>query len=141
MRRLLAMVVTGAFAVAACGDDGGGSVESFCAAVEELASSLETEPTDAPDIETMNEQLNELQSDIEAVADAAPDEISEEIDTIVTASREQFDAFRQMDELTDEQFAAAFDNPAFSEEASAEIDAAQEAANAYALEECGVDLG
>jgi uncharacterized coiled-coil DUF342 family protein len=141
MRRLLAMVVTGAFAVAACGDDDGGSVESFCAAVEELASSLETEPTDAPDIETMNEQLNELQSDIEAVADAAPDEISEEIDTIVTASREQFDAFRQMDELTDEQFAAAFDNPAFSEEASAEIDAAQEAANAYALEECGVDLG
>lgn len=141
MRRLLATVVVGAFAVAACGDDGGGSVESFCAAVEELATSLETDPTDAPDVETMNEQLDELQSDIEAVADAAPDEVSEEIDTIVSASREQFDAFRQMDELSEEQFVAAFDDPAFSEETSAEVDAAQETANAYALEECGVDLG
>lgn len=141
MRRLLALVVTGAFAVAACGDDGGGSVESFCAAVEELATSLETDPTDAPDVETMNDQLDEFESDIEAVAAAAPDEISEEVDTILSASRDQFDAFRQMDDLSEEQFAAVFDDPAFSDETFVEVDAAQEAANAYALEECGVDLG
>lgn len=141
MRRLLALVVTGAFAVAACGDDGGGSVESFCAAVEELATSLETDPTDAPDVETMNDQLDEFESDIEAVAAAAPDEISEEVDTILSASRDQFDAFRQMDDLSEEQFATVFDDPAFSDETFVEVDAAQEAANAYALEECGVDLG
>jgi len=127
--------------VAACGDDGGGSVESFCAAVEELATSLETDPTDAPDVETMNDQLDEFESDIEAVAAAAPDEISEEVDTILSASRDQFDAFRQMDDLSEEQFAAVFDDPAFSDETFVEVDAAQEAANAYALEECGVDLG
>ena len=71
------MVLAGAFAVAACSSDGGGSVE----------------------------------------------------------------AFREIDDLTDEeQLAATFEDPVFSDEAAAEIEAAQATVNAYALEECGVDL-
>jgi hypothetical protein len=80
-------------------------------------------------------------TEIEAVAAAAPVEISEEVDTILSATRDQFDAFRQMDDLSEEQLAATFDDPAFGDETFVEIDAAQEAANAYALEECGIDLG
>ncbi len=134
------MVVAGAFAVAACGSDGGGSVEAFCAAVEEQLVPLLAgeDPTQADDIETFNQQLDELQSAIEAVADAAPDDISEQTDVILASSREQFDAFREIDDLTDQdQFEAAFQESTFDE---GEVEEANEAAESYAEEECGISF-
>ncbi len=133
------MVVAGAFVVAACGSDGGGSLEAFCVAIEEITPVLEGEdPFEAEDIETFNQRLDELQSVVETVADAAPDEISEETDVILASSREQFDAFREIDDLTDQdQFEAAFEDTTFDE---GEVEEANEALNAYAEEECGIVL-
>ena len=133
------MVVAGAFVVAACGSDGGGSLEAFCVAIEEVTPVLEGEdPFEAEDIETFNQRLDELQSVVETVADAAPDEISEETDVILASSREQFDAFREIDDLTDQdQFEAAFEDTTFDE---GEVEEANEALNAYAEEECGIVL-
>ncbi len=135
------MVVAGAFAVAACSSGGGGSVEAFCAAVEEeLVPVLEGEdPFDAEDIEAFNEQLDDFQSAIAAVADAAPDEISDQTDVLLANTRAQFDAFREIDDLTDEdQFNAVFEDSAFDEKSAVEAEDAQDAAQAYAEEQCDI---
>ena len=137
------MVVAGAFAVAACGSDGGGSVEAFCAAVEELVPLLGEEaedPFDTEDIEIFNQRLDEFQSAVEAVADSAPDEISEKTDLLLASTSEQFDVFReQIDDPTDQdQLEAAFENSAFDEESAIEIEEAQDAAQSYAEEECDI---
>ena len=136
MRRAVAMVVAGAFAVAACSSDGGGSVEAFCAGFEEVDATAD--PFEADDIETFNQRLDELQSASEAVTDAAPDEISEETALLLASIREQFDAFREIDDLTDQdQFEAAFEDSTFDE---GEVEEANEAFESYVEEECGIVL-
>ena len=136
MRRAVAMVVAGAFAVAACSSDGGGSVEAFCAAIEE-ADALD-DPFETDDIETFNQNLDDFQAAAEAVGDAAPDEISEEADVSVASQVELFDAFREIDDLTDQdQFEAAFEDSTFDE---GEVEEANEAFESYVEEECGIVL-
>ncbi len=138
MRRAVAMVVAGAFAVAACSSDGGGSVEAFCAGFEEVDATAD--PFDTEDIEIFNQRLDEFQSAVEAVADSAPDEISEKTDLLLASTSEQFDVFReQIDDPTDQdQLEAAFENSAFDEESAIEIEDAQAAAQSYAEEECDI---
>ncbi len=66
------LVLGGALALAACGDDDGGdaSVEAFCQELETFASS---------------EDEASFVEDFRAVADAAPSEISDETDQLLAA--------------------------------------------------------
>ncbi len=133
------MVVAAAFAVAACSSDGGGSVEAFCAGFEEVDATAD--PFEADDIETFNQRLDELQSAFEAVADAAPDEISEEMDIFVASLRGLTDAFRGIDDPTDQDAVdAVFEELFGDEEAAAEFDEAEAAVDAYVEAECGIVL-
>lgn len=78
-RRALVGVAAMSMLVAACGDDdeeaGGGDVAAYCAAVEEVES------TDEPTVEQ-----------IEAIRDAAPEEISDDIDFIADRFVEAIEA-------------------------------------------------
>ena len=124
--------------LATCAEDGEGD-EEFCAAAEELEAALEEDPFEG-DPETFDERLDQGQAAIEALADAAPDEISQEIDVAASGFRELLDLFREIDDPTDEAEVEAAFEEFFSGEAAAEFDEATDAVNAYALEECGIDL-
>ena len=136
------MVVAGAFAVAACGSGGGGggNLEAFCAAFGErsplgvvgqltvrFAGTLD-------DPEEVDEWLDKAQSDIEAVADAAPDEISGDIDVVVAKVVALLDHFREADlpRVTAETRAAI--DEFFSDEEVGE--AFDDAIAPYVAEEC-----
>ena len=150
------MLVAGAFAVTACGSDGGagGSVQAFCAALEELDASEGIEFPFVGDPETLDELIDHSQSLSEAVADAAPEEISDEADIAFAALVKLFDALRALDDPTDQdEVQAAFEDSApgaslgdslgFAalrrEEAIAERTfEALDTYSAYAEEECGI---
>jgi hypothetical protein len=115
-RILIALTACGSLALAACGSDGDGDsgsgggddVEAFCAA---LAESVES------DVETTAEEdLEQLQ----AIADSAPGEVSDAMDTVV-------DIFEQLQgidfETATEDELAEFEEllPTF-EEATAEVE-------------------
>jgi len=78
----LCVAAAGALSVAACGgdDDGGGSTDAFCAEIAKLA--------DSGSDTTEEEDLAALQ----AVAEAAPDEISDEMNELLDGF-EQLQAF------------------------------------------------
>ena len=99
----------------------------------------ENSPFEAYDLETFNQRLDDFQSTLETVADAAPDEISGQTDILLANARAQFDALREIDDLTDEdQFEAAFEDSAFDEESTAEAEEAQAAAECYSAENCDI---
>ena len=148
------MVVVAAFVTAACssggGDaggesfeppsgEGGGTVEAFCAAAEELDAAFQ-EDLFAGDPETLDERVDQLQSVFEAAADAAPGEISDEMDILLAEARDQYEALRGIEDPTDQDEVDAVFEGLFSE-TSAEFDEANDTASASPLEECGIDLG
>jgi hypothetical protein len=118
-RLVLALAAGGALVLGACGSDGdgggGGSTEAFCEQITQLAESSD---------DTTDEQnLAALQG----VADAAPSEISDEMDELVSAFEEL----------------QSFDPEAASEEQLAEfleiangLDEASSTIEAFALENC-----
>ena len=132
------MVLAGAFAVAACGSDGGGSVEAFCAAGEELAATMEEDPFEG-DPETLDERLDQVRSLSQAAADAAPDEISDEMDILNTTNRELLDAFSGIDDPTEED--AAFEQVFPDDETFEEFQEAEETVGTYVVEQCGIEIG
>ncbi len=127
-----------ALGLTVCAEDGGGD-EEFCAAAEELGSAFEEDPLEG-DPEMLGERLDQAQSAIEAVADAAPDEISEEIDIFVVTAREIIDALRGIDPTDQDQVDAVFEEVFPDEEAGDEFDEAEAAVDAYVEEECGFVL-
>jgi hypothetical protein len=93
-RILIGLTACGSLALAACGSDGdsgggGGDVEAFCAALAETAES---------DLDTTEE---EDLAQVRAIADSAPSEISDAMDTLVDAF-EQLQAF-DFENATEEQ--------------------------------------
>jgi hypothetical protein len=125
-RILIALTACGSLALAACGSDGdgdsgGGSggggddVEAFCAALAESAES---------DLDTTEEEdLEQLQ----AIADSAPGEVSDAMDTLVDI----FEQLQAIDfETATEDELAEFEEllPTF-EEATAEVES-------YARDNC-----
>jgi hypothetical protein len=115
-RILIALTACGSLALAACGSDGdsggdsggGDDVEAFCAALAESAES---------DLDTTEEEdLEQLQ----AIADAAPGEVSDAMDTLVDI----FEQLQSIDfETATEDELAEFEEllPTF-EEATAEVE-------------------
>jgi hypothetical protein len=115
-RILIALTACGSLALAACGSDGdsdssgggGDDVEAFCAALAESAES---------DLDTTEEEdLAQLQ----AIADAAPDEVSGPMDTLIDI----FEQLQAIDfETATEDELAEFEEllPTF-EEATAEVE-------------------
>lgn len=122
-RILIGLVACGPLALAACGSDGdsgggdsgGSDVEAFCAALAESAESdLDT---------TAAEDLEQLQ----AIADSAPGEVSDAMDTVVDI----FEQLQDFDfETATEEQVAEFEEllPAF-EEATATVES-------YARDNC-----
>lgn len=100
-----------AFALGACGDDGGGGDAAFCDVIEEL------EGVDQPTVD-----------DIEEAADAAPSELEDQMEILVDAAR----AFEEFEEDGDE---SAFDD--LDEE---EFEQAAEDVEDFARDECDIDL-
>lgn len=115
--RLLGGVsILGVLMLAACGSDGGGgSTEAFCTEISAL--------TESPDGGTDEENLAALQ----AVADAAPGEISGDVDTLV-------EVFGQLQAVDLE--AATDDEIAEFENLVADLDEASVNIETYAEENC-----
>ena len=129
-----------ALCLTACAEDGGGD-EEFCAAAEEFGAAFDEDPFEG-DPELFDERLDQGESAFEALADAAPDELSEEMDIFVATLREFLDAFRGIDDPTDEdEVDAVFEELFSDEEAAAEFDEAEAAVDAYVEEECGNVIG
>jgi hypothetical protein len=118
IRLAVALAAGAALALTACGDDddssGGASTEAFCEEIEAFATSV-------------NESDDTFLADFERVADAAPDEISDEVNQML-------EAFESLEALPDEPE---------SEEQMAEmmelleaIEEPADAVEAFGLENC-----
>jgi hypothetical protein len=137
MKPAVIVVVAGAFVVAACGDDSGGSVEAFCESAQEFADSGDFLDTDNP--EDFSAGLEQAREVINALADDAPSEISDDAETVAEVSGEMFDSLAGID-TTDEAAVEAAFAPFFDADADPEFAAAVDSVNDFALAECGIDL-
>jgi hypothetical protein len=137
MRRVVALTVVVAFALAACGDDGGGSVEAFCESAQEFADTNDFFASDNP--EDFSAGVEETRDAINAMADDAPDEISDDAETAAEVSGELFDSLDDIDPTDEAAVESAF-APFFDADADPEFAAAVDSMNEYALAECGIDL-
>jgi hypothetical protein len=137
MKRAVTVVLAAAFVVAACGDDSGGSVEAFCESAQEFADADDFLDTNNP--EDFSADLEEARELINALADDAPSEISDDAGTAAEASRELFDALADID-TTDEAAVEAAFAPFFDADADPEFAAAVNSVNEFAQAECGIDL-
>lgn len=120
MRTPIMLILAGALALvpAACGgdDDGGGSASGFCDLARDYDEEFaDSEPSDA-----------EAKDALDRLADAAPDEISDDVQSVVDA----LDAIQEAG--TDpERLAALEEELAGTEEASARVET-------FLDEECGI---
>jgi len=137
MRRAVALTVAAAFALAACGDDGGGSVEAFCESAQEFADAGDFFDTDNP--EDFSAGLQEAEEVINALADDAPSEISDDAETLAKILGELIDSLADIDPTDEAAVEAAF-APFFDADADPAFAAAVERVNEFALAECGIDL-
>jgi hypothetical protein len=137
MKRAVTVVLAGAFVVAACADDSGGSVEAFCESAQEFANTGDFFETDDP--EDFAAGLEEARVVINALADDAPSEISDDAETAAKASGELFDSLADIDPTDEAAVEAAF-APFFDADADPEFAAAVDSINEFALSECGIDL-
>ena len=137
MKRAVTVVLAGAFVVAACGDDSGGSVEAFCESAQEFADTDDF--LDAASPEEFSAGLAEAREVINSLADDAPSEISDEAETVAKILRELIDSLADIDP-TDEAAVEAALAPFFDADADPEFAAAVERVNEFALAECGIDL-
>jgi hypothetical protein len=137
MKRAVTVVLAGAFVVAACGDDSGGSVEAFCESAQEFADAGDFFDTNNP--EDFSAGLEEAREVINALADDAPSEISDDAETVAEVSGELFDSLADIDPTDQAAVEAAF-APFFDADADPEFAAAVDNVNDFALAECGIDL-
>lgn len=137
MRRAVAFTVAAAVVVAACSSDGGGSVEAFCESAQEFADAGDFFDTDDP--EDFAAGLEEARDAINAMADDAPGEISDDAKTLAEVSEELFDSLADIDPTDEEAVEEAF-APFFDADVDPEFAAAVDSVNEFALTECGIDL-
>ena len=114
----------------------GGSVEAFCESVQEVADN-DQDPFETDSREDFVAELEKQRDAVNAVADNAPDEISDDAQTAAEWFVEVSDALAAVDP-TDE---AALEEAAVPfEEDDPEVVAAGERVGEFALAECGIDL-
>jgi hypothetical protein len=151
MKRVVALTVAAAFALAACGndsdssvddgsgsvDDGGDSMEAFCESVQEVADN-DQDPFETDSREDFVAELEKQRDAISAVADSASGEISGDARAVAEAYRENIDSLLALDDPFDR---AAVEEAGLSrDDAGPEFEAAVVRLNEYALAECGFDL-
>jgi len=105
---LAAVAVTG-LGLTGCG--GGGSTEEFCALEDEFAN-----------IESGEASLNDARDAVEQLQEAAPDEISEDVDTVADAFTDYLDALEEAGADPDDAAAAV---PEQTEEVQAALERLQ----------------
>jgi hypothetical protein len=137
MKRAVALTVAGAFALAACGDDGGGSVEAFCESVQEVADN-DQDPFETDSREDFVAELEKQRDAVNAAADNAPDEISDDAQTAAEWFAEVSDALAAVDPTDQAALEEAF--ASLDGEGDPEVEAAAESVNEFALTECGIEL-
>ena len=137
MKRVVTVALVAAFVVAACGDDSGGSVEAFCESAQEFADTDDF--LDAANPEDFAAGLEEAREVINALADDAPSEISDDAETVVKIFGELIDSLADIDPTDQAAVEAAF-APFFDADADPEFAAAVERVNEFTLAECGIDL-
>ncbi len=116
IRLVTGLALGAALTIAGCGDDdGGGSTEEFCEQISTLADSG-GDTTEEEDFAA-----------IQAIADVAPDEISDDMDQVV-------DAFEQFQSFDPES--ASEDEMAEFVELAASIDEAGTRVEEFSIENC-----
>ena len=134
LRTILAVTAVAAIAATSCGSSGGGgSVEAFC---ERLAEFQAREGEFQNAFEDP-EQLDEAVDAVDGIADAAPDEIRDDAKVVADGFRDLADAFSDIDPDDPDAALEAFEDV---DEQLAEVEEASAAVEAYAAENCGLDL-
>ena len=137
MRRAVAFTVAAAFVVAACSSDGGGSVEAFWESTQTLADSPDPFSESGP--EDFAAAYEEFSAAVNAMADDAPSEISDDAKTMAEVTEELFDTAGDIDPTDEEAVQEAF-APFFDADADPEFATALGSVNEFALPKCGIDL-
>lgn len=137
MKRVLPLLFVSALALAACGDDDGGSasVDAWCDLSRELDSGetpLDDEAT-MTDPDSAREAFEEFNEILDDASDAAPDEISDDFETLRDGFREFEDAFADADYNFMDLDMSVFEG------LEAEMDEASDAIDQFNEEECGIE--
>jgi prophage DNA circulation protein len=149
--RALAILVSSAVLLAACGGDGGDNpaeeetltreqyierADAICRTAAEDFENLDR-PQSAEELEPFVDQARDrteaLISDLRDLE--PPDEISDEVDTILTNLESAVDRFPDLLEAADDQDVEAIQR--INAEIQQEVDAANEAAQEIGLQDCG----
>lgn len=139
MRTFTAAVVTATIALAGCG--GSESSDTYCEQATQTKTAFEAGgdelPTDPAELEA---QFTTVASSISALADAAPDDLADELGLIVDA----YDEMKSGLESVDWDFVAFLADPELVQLGerleSSEIEAAADAIDEYTEAECGFVL-
>ena len=128
------------------GDPDGGTLEregdrgkedAFCAEAagieERMAGLQEDMPT--------GEQLDEVSATFQGLAEDAPDEVADDMDTLARALAELADVFERIDFQDPEALQVLEEESARLEEEFGDLGAAGENVETYLREECGIDIG
>ena len=117
--------------------EGDGGDEAFCAqaaGIEERVAALEE------DLST-GAQLDELSATFEDLAEDAPDEIADDMDTLVQAFAALAEVLDRVDLTDPESLQVLEEESARLEEEFGDLEAAGENVETYLRDECGIDLG
>ncbi len=127
MKKLIGLSVAIAFAATGCGS--GASVEAFCTEYDAFETLTEDDTSfESGDPAIIEEYFDKAQQGFKDVADASPDEIKDDSDTLVDAFAPVVDGLKAVDyDIT------ALDPEVFENEAA---DEASDRVDAFYLENC-----
>jgi hypothetical protein len=148
MRRTITMATLAtlaATALVACGgDDEAASGGDFCAVVAEFKANVDAGDAvfdaDEPTSEQLEQVFGSMAESVDAMVDAAPDEIRDDAEFVGETMSKFLSVFSDAD-YDVMKIAEDPDFPALSDAMeSDEMNAAQDRISAYTKEECGIDL-
>lgn len=119
------------------GEGDGGDEDPFCAEVEGIEERMAALQEDT----STGEQLDEMSATFEELAEDAPDEIAEDMDTLARALAELAEVFERVDFEDPESLEVLEEESARLEEEFGDLEAAGQNVETYLREECGIDIG
>jgi hypothetical protein len=153
MRRATNIVVglslAGALALGACGDGGGGaaggSQADFCAELRSLGETGSFDDADFEDASGMEEGMREAQAAVASLAERAPSEIRDDVNTLQKGFDDFVGLMAEYDYDIVQVMTAAQADPALADRLeafdSAEFQQAADNLERYGEEVCGIEPG